>query len=56
VLQRQFEWREALDADERADAIVIDTALDRDRVRRECEDVARRLARRIESMGTASTK
>jgi aminoglycoside phosphotransferase family enzyme/predicted kinase len=56
VLQRQFEWREALDADEQADAIVIDTALDRDRVRRECEDVARRLARRIESMGTASTK
>jgi aminoglycoside phosphotransferase family enzyme/predicted kinase len=56
VLHRQLEWRESLDADEQADAIVIDTALDRERVQRECEGVARRLARRIESGGTAGTK
>jgi aminoglycoside phosphotransferase family enzyme/predicted kinase len=56
VLQRQFEWREALATDEQADVIVIDTAGDRQRVRRQCEGVARRLARRIESTGTAGTK
>jgi uncharacterized protein len=56
VLQRQLEWREALNADEQADAIAIDTTLDRQRVRRECEGIAHRLARRIESLGTAGTK
>jgi predicted kinase len=53
VLERQFDWREALAADEQADAIVIDTTLDRKRVQHECEGVARRLARRIESTGNS---
>jgi aminoglycoside phosphotransferase family enzyme/predicted kinase len=52
VLRRQFEWHEALAADEEADAIVIDTALDQQRVRRECERIARRLERRIASAAT----
>ena len=56
VLLRQFEWREALAADEQADTNVIDTALDRQRVLCECEGVARMLARRIESMGTVGTR
>lgn len=51
VLERQFEWREPLAADEQTDAIVIDTALDEAGLRRECERVARTMARRIASVG-----
>jgi uncharacterized protein len=56
VLQRQFEWREALAEDEQADAIVFDTALDRQRVRRQCKGIARALARRLGSRGSVGTK
>ena len=56
VLERQFEWREPLATDEQAEAIVIDTTLDEAAVGRECERVARAMARRIGSVGAVGTE